>query len=147
MKLLKSDSEFDTFIRSNRLTVIDFYAEWCGPCKSIAPKLDQMENANPDVQFGKVDVDDNLKMVSTLGITSMPTVVFFKNGTEIDRVVGADVSKIRAIISSNGKAGIPGGKGYTLNGKTAENGEVVDNSSLYIAIGLSLFIGYLYLNK
>jgi thioredoxin 1 len=63
--------------------VVDFYATWCGPCKQIAPKLEEMAQLFTDVIFLKVDVDENEEVASEYAISCMPTFMFFKNGGKV----------------------------------------------------------------
>ena len=71
--------------------VVDFWAEWCMPCKMIAPVVDELsKDYKGKVKFAKVNVDDNTQLATDLHVMSIPLLVFFKNGTEITRMVGAN---------------------------------------------------------
>ncbi|MBL8018961.1 MAG: thioredoxin [Leptospirales bacterium] len=70
------------------LVLVDFWAEWCGPCRMVAPIVEELAGEMPQVKFGKVNVDENQGIAQTLGITAIPTLVLYKNGQPIDRVVG-----------------------------------------------------------
>ncbi|MCE9598088.1 MAG: thioredoxin [Spirochaetia bacterium] len=70
------------------LVLVDFWAEWCGPCRMVAPIVEELAGEMPNVKFGKVNVDENQGIAQTLGITAIPTLVLYKNGQPIDRVVG-----------------------------------------------------------
>ena len=85
-----SDSDFDAeVLKSTQPVVVDFWAEWCGPCKMIAPTLEQIAGEmNGKVKIVKLNVDDNPKTASNYGIMSIPTLVLFKNGEIASRVVG-----------------------------------------------------------
>jgi thioredoxin 1 len=76
-------------IASQQLTVADFWAPWCGPCRMMAPIFEAAAEEAADVNFGKVNVDENGELARDYGIMSIPTIVFFKNGEEIGRSVGA----------------------------------------------------------
>ena len=65
------------------LVVIDFFAEWCGPCKMIAPVIEEMEAQMSNVKFLKVDVDENEDVAAHYQITAMPTFIFIKNGSKV----------------------------------------------------------------
>lgn len=79
----------------NDLVVVDFYATWCGPCKAISPKIEELaQQLRGRVQFLKVDVDDDPDIAQQLEITAMPTFVFFRNSVEVGRVVGASLTNI-----------------------------------------------------
>jgi thioredoxin len=69
--------------------VVDFWAPWCGPCRMIAPILDQLAAERRDVRFGKLNVDENPRTAAAFNARSIPLLVFFKDGSERGRVVGA----------------------------------------------------------
>ena len=71
------------------ITIIDFYADWCGPCHAMAPILDKtVEAMKPNVILEKVNVDENQQKASEFGVMSIPTLVLMKDGKEVDRKVG-----------------------------------------------------------
>ncbi len=71
------------------VTLVDFFAEWCGPCRMISPVIEEIANSLKDkASFGKVDIDKQVKLASEYQVTSIPTLVLFKDGKEIDRIVG-----------------------------------------------------------
>ena len=70
------------------LTLVDFWATWCGPCRMMAPIVEELAAETPDVVFAKVDVDENPDIAMGLGIASIPTLMLFKNGQMVERVVG-----------------------------------------------------------
>ncbi|XP_050719668.1 thioredoxin-2-like [Eriocheir sinensis] len=82
-----------------KLVVVDFYATWCGPCKMIAPKLQEMSSQMTDVVFLKVDVDECEDVAVTYQISCMPTFLFFKEEQKIDSFSGASEEKIRDYIA------------------------------------------------
>ncbi|HSW30704.1 MAG TPA: thioredoxin [Longimicrobiales bacterium] len=87
-----TDSNFATEIVGNQgLTMVDFWAEWCGPCKIVAPSVDQLadEYKGKGLKVAKVDVDTNPATASQFGIRSIPTILFFKGGKVVDQVIGA----------------------------------------------------------
>jgi len=86
-----SDSDFDDkVLKASTLVVVDFWAPWCGPCKSIAPVLEEIaKELGTQVAIYKVNVDDNPKSPSQYGVRAIPNLVMFKGGAEVDRVVGA----------------------------------------------------------
>ncbi len=73
----------------NGLTLVDFWATWCGPCRMVAPIVEELAAETPDVTFAKVDVDENPDVAMGLGITSIPTLMLFKDGKLVDRLIGA----------------------------------------------------------
>lgn len=76
---------------SDSLTMVDFWAVWCGPCRMVAPVVEELaaEYEEKGLRVGKVDVDDNPQTAARFGVRSIPTILFFKNGEVVDRVVGA----------------------------------------------------------
>jgi thioredoxin 1 len=90
MTVKVTDATFDGVVTSERPVVIDFWAPWCGPCRVIAPVLEEIAGELGDqVTIGKVNVDEHPALASRFGIQSIPQLLFFKNGAEKDRVVGA----------------------------------------------------------
>jgi thioredoxin 1 len=85
-----SDSDFETeVLKSTEPVVVDFWAEWCTPCKTIAPALEEIANSlNGKVKIVKLNIDDSPKIATDYGIMSIPTLVLFKNGQAAARVVG-----------------------------------------------------------
>ena len=71
---------FEAEIAENSLILIDFYADWCGPCKMLAPILEEIAAEKPQITVGKMNVDDCVAFATQLGITSIPTLILFQNG-------------------------------------------------------------------
>lgn len=69
--------------------VIDFWAPWCGPCRMMAPAFEESSKTHTHVHFAKVNVDDHPDVAQEFGIRGIPTTIFFENGEEVNRVVGA----------------------------------------------------------
>ncbi len=88
MKIIKSNEEFNSLINSDSLVVIDFFATWCGPCKMLSPVLENVSNVLNNVEFIKVDIDQFNELASQYKVQSVPTIVFMKNGNEINRHIG-----------------------------------------------------------
>ena len=73
---------------NNGTILVDFYADWCGPCKMIAPFVEEIANERADIAVGKVNVDTDAQIAIKLGISSIPTLIVFKGGKETARAVG-----------------------------------------------------------
>lgn len=97
-----TESSYQTeVLESNIPVVIDFWATWCGPCKMIAPIIDEMANEfEGKAKICKVDVDNNQSIAIQLGIRSIPTVMIFKDGKVVDTIVGA-VPKAQIVAKLN----------------------------------------------
>ncbi|EDK47069.1 thioredoxin trx1 [Lodderomyces elongisporus] len=99
---VSSAKEFEDTIKSFQgLVVVDFFATWCGPCKMIAPLLEKFSTQYTEVKFLKVDVDAVQELAQQYQVTSMPTLLFFKNGEVIEKVIGANPSAIKKAIETN----------------------------------------------
>lgn len=86
LKKLGSNN-FENEINTNT-TIVDFYADWCGPCKMIAPIVEEIANERTDITVGKVNVDTDAEIAIKYGVSSIPTLIVFKDGKETARVVG-----------------------------------------------------------
>ncbi len=84
-----TDANFDETIKKNKLVLVDFWANWCGPCRALAPTIEELAKENSGkVLIGKLDVDENSATASRFQVFSIPTMIVFKNGVEADRLVG-----------------------------------------------------------
>jgi thioredoxin 1 len=101
VKQVSDMGDFKNIINSNAHVIVDFFATWCGPCKTLAPQLDQMARENPQVCFLKIDVDEADDIASEYGISAMPTVHIFNTGKIAKTVVGVNPSVIQHYISAN----------------------------------------------
>lgn len=79
---------FNELISKEKTTIVDFWAEWCGPCRMLGPILDSLASENPEIQVVKVDVDSNSELSTEYGIRSIPAVYIFRNGEQVNKFVG-----------------------------------------------------------
>lgn len=85
--LVTKQSYENEVLKSDKTVIVDFYADWCGPCKMIAPILEEIANEN-DVKLCKVNVDNDGELAMGFGIASIPTILIYKNGEITSRIVG-----------------------------------------------------------
>ena len=104
MALEVTDANFEELVNAGKPMVLDFWAEWCGPCRMVSPIIDELATEyEGKVTIGKMDVDNNNDVVAQFGIRNIPTVLFFKAGKLVDIQVGAAlksafVAKIDALL-------------------------------------------------
>ena len=104
MALAITDANFAELVKGDKPLVVDFWAEWCGPCLMIGPFIEELANEyEGKVVIGKLNVDENNEVTAQFGIRNIPTVLFFKNGELVDKHVGAAQKsvleeKIKALI-------------------------------------------------
>ncbi len=86
---IENEQILSEVIKNEKLVIVDFFAEWCGPCQMLAPILKNLEQKYSDkVEIYKVNVDESQAATMRYGVTAMPTLIFFKDGQEIERYVG-----------------------------------------------------------
>jgi thioredoxin 1 len=84
-----NNDNFESF-KENQLVLVDVWAPWCGPCRMISPIIDQISSEyQGKLSVGKMNADDNREAVSELGVRSIPTIILYKNGEEVERKVGS----------------------------------------------------------
>lgn len=84
-----NNSNFEQTISAENLTLVDFWAEWCGPCKSMHPIFESLAKQYPNVKFARVNVDQNQNISMKFAVQSIPTFIMFKSGKIIDKMMGA----------------------------------------------------------
>lgn len=100
-KICDVTANFDEFIAKGTV-VVDFWATWCGPCKMLAPIIDDVADKLPNVSFGKVDVDNAMELAKRYKIVSIPNVCVFKDGELVDRIIGlCDEDELTETISKH----------------------------------------------
>lgn len=85
---INQDSFDEKVLKSSKLVLVDFWADWCGPCRSLAPKLEEISKEDEKVQIIKINVDENHEIAAKYGIRGIPAMLFFKNGNLVGELVG-----------------------------------------------------------
>lgn len=88
-ELVITEENFETALGTDKDVLVDFFADWCGPCRMLSPIIEEIADERAQtLVVGKVNVDDQPNLAARFGISSIPTVIFFRNGKEADRFVG-----------------------------------------------------------
>ena len=118
-----TDDNFETTIKDSNIVLVDFWATWCGPCKQFAPVFEQSAKDNPDIVHGKLDMEAEQRTAAAAGITSIPTLMAFREGVLVFSQAGAlpadalaqavesvkslDMREIRAVIAAQNDKSAP----------------------------------------
>lgn len=104
IKIIKTVEEFGELLLNKKYAclVVDFYADWCGPCKAIAPQYAKLSEKYPNIALAKINVEhkDTEEIVKVCKIKSMPTFCIFTNGEYSDKVIGADMNALESLIQN-----------------------------------------------
>ncbi|MBQ9774138.1 MAG: thioredoxin [Clostridia bacterium] len=84
-----NQSNFDTVKNSGKTVLLDFYADWCGPCRMVSPIVEEIAAEREDIIVGKINVDEESELANTFGVFSIPTLVVLKNGQVVNQSAGA----------------------------------------------------------
>eukprot|EP00088_Acartia_fossae_P051840 TRINITY_DN582_c0_g1_i3.p2 TRINITY_DN582_c0_g1~~TRINITY_DN582_c0_g1_i3.p2 ORF type:complete len:106 (-),score=40.14 TRINITY_DN582_c0_g1_i3:15-332(-) len=103
VRQIKDMADFKEALKSaeKKLVVVDFFATWCGPCKMIAPHMEEMDKSMDDVVFLKVDVDECEDIAEENSISAMPTFIFMKEGKQVTVLTGANVEKLKELVNTH----------------------------------------------
>ena len=82
-------NNFEEIINSEKSVLLDFYADWCGPCRMVLPLVHEIADENPDILVGKINVDEEMELASQFGVSTIPTLVVIKNWEIVNRSSGA----------------------------------------------------------
>ena len=76
-------------MESNKPVILDFYTPWCGPCRMVAPAMEEIANERPDLKVGKIDIEDQVELAARFGVTGVPALVVMKDGKIVNKAIGA----------------------------------------------------------
>lgn len=88
MKIISNVKEFEDVLANNAKVLVDFYADWCGPCKMLAPVLEDVSKEHDDIAFVKVNVDQVQELAANFNVMSIPTLIAFANGKAVKQTMG-----------------------------------------------------------
>jgi thioredoxin 1 len=89
MPVIVSDANFDAEVMKANKVIVDFWADWCGPCKMLGPRFEELSKEMPDIKFCKLNVDENENTAVKLEIRNLPTLIMFEKGQITGKIIGA----------------------------------------------------------
>lgn len=96
------NEEFDSIVNQEGLVIVDFWAAWCGPCRTLLPIMENLSDEYSNIPMYKVNVDEEMDVAMKLGVRNLPTLLFFKNGEIVDRLSGLQTKeKLASLIQKN----------------------------------------------
>lgn len=96
------NEEFDSIVNQEGLVIVDFWAAWCGPCRTLLPIMENLSDEYSNIPMYKVNVDEEMDVATKLGVRNLPTLLFFKNGEIVDRLSGLQTKeKLASLIQKN----------------------------------------------
>lgn len=98
MDEITSMKRFQRILNKYRYVFVDVYAEWCGPCKRIAPQIEELANEHKDIKFIKINCDTLPDLAKSLEVSSLPTFILFNKGMIIEKVKGANIEKVKELL-------------------------------------------------
>lgn len=122
---ITSTNQFSTVLSNSSIVVADFYADWCGPCKQIAPMYEQLSQqlTRPNkISFTKINVDQQTELAGAYGVTAMPTFMVFKNARAVQTIRGADPRKLTEVVKKLANEANAVGDGATSGGFAESSG-------------------------
>ena len=102
IKLTKDNFEQEV-LKSEKPVLVDFYADWCGPCQMLSPIVDEVAEERDDIKVGKINVDEQMELAQKYGVMTIPTLLVIKNGEIANKHIGASVSYTHLTLPTNSR--------------------------------------------